>query len=37
MKTVKGKGISFLENNPNSHSLTIGDKDYEQAKKDLDM
>ncbi len=37
MKTVKGKGISFLENNPYSHSLTIGDKDYEQAKKDLDM
>ena len=37
MKTVKGKGISFLENNPNCHSVTINDKDYEQVKKDLDM
>ncbi|MBW5397494.1 transketolase [Brachyspira pilosicoli] len=37
MKTVKGKGVSFLENNPNCHSLTINDKDFEQAKKDLDM
>ncbi|WP_288684857.1 transketolase [uncultured Brachyspira sp.] len=37
MKTVKGKGVSFLENNPNCHSLTISDKDFEQIKKDLDM
>ena len=37
MKTVKGKGVSFLENNPNCHSLTISDKDFEQVKKDLDM
>ena len=37
MKTIKGKGVSFLENNPNCHSLTINDKDFEQAKKDLDM
>lgn len=37
MKTVKGKGVSTLENNPNCHSLTIGDKDFEQAKKDLDI
>lgn len=37
MKTIKGKGVSFLENNPNCHSLTINDKDYEQVKKDLDM
>ena len=37
MKTVKGKGVSTLENNPDCHSLTIGDKDFEQAKKDLDI
>lgn len=34
-KTVKGKGVSFMENNPAWHSGTISDDQYAQAKKDL--
>lgn len=34
--TVKGKGISFMENNPKWHSGAISDEEYEIAIKDLE-
>lgn len=33
--TVKGKGVSFMENNPKWHSGTILDEEYAIAMKDL--
>ena len=33
--TLKGKGLSFLEGNPSSHSTTITDETYAQALKEL--
>ena len=33
--TVKGKGISFMENNPKWHSGAISDEEYEIAIQDL--
>ena len=33
--TVKGKGISYMENSPEWHSRTIGEKDYHSAVADL--
>ena len=34
--TIKGKGISFMENNPKWHSGAISDEEYEIAMKDLE-
>ncbi|WP_343209055.1 transketolase [Anaerolentibacter hominis] len=34
-ETVKGKGVSFMENNPNWHGTPVGDKDYEAAMAEL--
>lgn len=34
--TVKGKGISFMENNPKWHSGAISDEEYKTAMEDLD-
>lgn len=34
--TVKGKGISFMENNPKWHSGAISDEEYEIAMKELE-
>ena len=34
--TIKGKGISFMENNPKWHSGAISNEEYEIAMKDLD-
>ncbi len=34
--TVKGKGVSFMENNPKWHSGAISDEEYEIAMKDLE-
>lgn len=34
-KTVKGKGVSFIENKPEYHHHTLSQKDYELAKKEL--
>ena len=34
--TIKGKGVSFMENNPKWHSGGISDEEYEIAKKDLE-
>lgn len=36
-KTTKGKGISFMENNPIYHMAAISDKDFLQAKKELEL
>lgn len=37
-KTVKGKGISFMENNPGWHSFKeISDRELELAKKELEL
>ena len=33
--TIKGKGVSFMENNPKWHSGAISDEEYEIAIKDL--
>lgn len=33
--TIKGKGVSFFENNAKWHSLGIGEKELKQAKKEL--
>ena len=35
-KTVKGKGVSFMENNPGWHGTTIKTADYEAAMKELE-
>ncbi len=34
-KTVKGKGVSFMENNVNWHGKSPSDEEYETAKKEL--
>jgi transketolase len=34
-ETVKGKGVSFMENNPNWHGRGINDEDYLTAMKEL--
>ena len=34
--TIKGKGISFMENNPKWHSGAISDEDYEKAIEELE-
>ncbi|HWQ79614.1 MAG TPA: transketolase [Anaerovoracaceae bacterium] len=34
--TVKGKGVSFMENNPKWHSGAISDEEYKTAMEDLD-
>ena len=36
-ETVKGKGVSFMENNPAWHGATIKAADYETAMKDLEV
>lgn len=33
--TVKGKGVSFMENNPDFHGKATNDEQYEQAMKEL--
>jgi len=35
--TVKGKGISFMENNPQWHSKALSDKEYEVAITELGL
>ncbi|MDD6377299.1 MAG: transketolase [Succinatimonas sp.] len=35
--TIKGKGISFMENNPIYHMAAISEKDYLQAKQELEI
>lgn len=34
-KTIKGKGISFMENNPSWHGKAPSDEEYEMAVKEL--
>ena len=34
-KTIKGKGVSFMENNPKWHNGAISDEEYKIAMKDL--
>ena len=34
--TIKGKGVSFMENNPKWHSGAISDEEYEIAMKDIE-
>lgn len=34
-RTVKGKGISFMENDPNWHHSRLSDEQYEQAMSEL--
>ena len=34
--TIKGKGVSFMENNPKWHSGAISDEEYEIAMKELE-
>ena len=34
-KTVKGKGVSFMEGRNIWHGKAIGDQDYAQAKAEL--
>ena len=36
MKTVKGKGVSYMENNAGWHGKAPNDEEYEVAMKDLD-
>ncbi len=33
--TIKGKGVSFMENNPKWHSGALTDEEYQIARKDL--
>jgi transketolase len=33
--TIKGKGVSFIENDVHWHSHTFSDEDYQQARKEL--
>jgi transketolase len=35
-KTVKGKGISFMENDPKWHHGVPDDRQYEQARQELE-
>lgn len=34
-KTVRGKGVSFMENSPKYHSCTLSDEEYQRAMKEL--
>ena len=34
--TIKGKGVSFMENNPKWHNGAISDEEYKIAMKDLE-
>jgi transketolase len=34
-KTVKGKGVSFMENNVGFHGKSPNQKEYEQAMQEL--
>ena len=36
MKTVKGKGVSFMENNAGWHGKAPNDEEYATAMADLD-
>jgi transketolase len=33
--TVKGKGVSFAENNYSFHNNSLTEEQYEQARKDI--
>jgi transketolase len=35
-RTIKGKGISFMENDPTWHHRVPDDEQYEQAQRELD-
>lgn len=35
MKTVKGKGVSFMENNPGWHGKAPNDEELAQGLRDL--
>jgi len=34
-KTIKGKGVSFMEHNPKWHHGVPNDQEYEQAQQEL--
>ena len=36
-KTVKGKGVSFMENNPNWHGKAPNDEEYRKAIEELSV
>ena len=36
MKTTKGKGVSYMENQAGWHGKAPSDEEYEQAMKELD-
>jgi transketolase len=36
-KTVKGKGVSFMENNADWHGKALNDEQYAKAKLELSM
>ena len=36
-RTVKGRGISFMENNRNYHTAYLSGEQYEQAVRELEM
>ena len=36
MKTTKGKGVSYMENQAGWHGKAPNDEEYEQAMKELD-
>ena len=36
MKTVKGKGVSFMENNAGWHGKAPNDEQFAQAKQELE-
>lgn len=36
MKSIKGKGVSFMENNPAWHGSAPNDEQYEQAINEID-
>ncbi|MBN1317955.1 MAG: transketolase, partial [Anaerolineales bacterium] len=35
-RTIKGKGVSFMENDPSWHHRVPDNKQYEQAQQELD-
>ena len=35
--TIKGKGISFMENDPSWHSKKINNDDFEKAIKEVEI
>ena len=36
MRTVKGRGVSFMENNVDFHGVAPNEEEYKQAMKELD-